>query len=234
MIGFMRRRDPVAVFNAWHYMHHNQRRQEHLASLGLDLANRSVLEVAAGIGDHTSFFLDRGCSVVVTEGRAENVKLLRRRYADLDVRRLDLDDPPAEFAPTVEIVYCYGALYHLGRPAEALAFLSERTSDLLLLETCVSPGDGIEMNPVTEAKGNPSQALKGTGCRPTRRWIWAELEKHFPFVYLTVTQPWHDEFPLDWKAPGDGKLTRSVFVAAKRELTLPTLSPRLLDRQARH
>jgi hypothetical protein len=228
------RRDPLAVFNGWHYLHHNQRRQEHLASLGLDLADRSVLEVAAGIGDHTSFFLDRGCSVIVTEGRPENVKLLRTRYPELDVRRLDLDDPPADFAETAEVIYCYGALYHLARPAEALAFLAEHTSDLLLLETCVSPGDAIELNPVSEEGANPSQALSGTGCRPTRPWIWTELEKHFPFVYLTVTQPWHEEFPLDWHAPANGKLTRAVFVAARRELSLPTLSPELLDRQTRH
>jgi SAM-dependent methyltransferase len=223
------------VFNSWHYQRHTQRRQEHLASLGLHLAGRSVLEVGAGIGDHTSFFLDRGCLVLVTEARPENLKVVRERYPDLDVRRLDLDDPPSEFAPTVEVVYCYGTLYHLARPAEALAFLAERTSDLLLLETCVSLGDALELNRVREKKRDFSQALEGTGCRPTRPWVWAELEKHFPFVYVTVTQPWHEEFPLDWRAAvGDDGLTRSVFVAAKRELALSTLSPRLLDQQTRH
>jgi len=234
MIKRRSRRDPLAVFNGWHYVRHNQRRQEHLVSLGLDLIDRSVLEVAAGVGDHTSFFLDRGCSVLVTEGRPKNVKLLQKRYPNLEVRRLDLDSPPADFAPMVEVVYCYGALYHLARPAEALTFLGEHTTDLLLLETCVSPGDAIELNPVTEARGDPSQALKGTGCRPTRPWIWAELERNFPFVYVTVTQPWHEEFPLDWQAPAGTGLTRSVFVAAKRELALPTLSPKLLNQQRRH
>lgn len=230
----LKKRDPLAVFNGWHYLRHNQRRQEHLASLGLDLENRSVLEVAAGIGDHTSFFLDRGCSVVVTEGRPENVRLLRKRYPSLDVRRLDLDNPPLEFEPPVEVVYCYGALYHLAKAAQAVAFLAQRTSDLLLLETCVSAGDTVELNPVNEAKSDLSQALQGTGCRPTRPWVWAALEEHFPFVYLTVTQPWHEEFPLDWRTPARAGLTRSVFVAARRERTLPTLSPRLLDQQTRH
>lgn len=205
----------MAVFNSWHYHRHTQRRQEHLTSLGLDLADRSVLEVGAGIGDHTSFFLDCACSVLVTEARPENQKVVRERYPDLAVRRLDLDDPPSEFVPTIEVVYCYG--------------------DLLLLETCVSLGDALERNPVREKKSDFSQALEGTGCRPTRPWVWAELEKHFPFVYVTVTQPWHEEFPLDWRAPvGDDGLTRSVFVAAKRELALSTLSPRLLYQQTRH
>lgn len=40
-------------FHSIFYLRHNARRQEHLATLGLDLGNKSVLEVGAGIGDHT-------------------------------------------------------------------------------------------------------------------------------------------------------------------------------------
>jgi hypothetical protein len=54
---------PIDVFHSAHYQRHNQRRQEHLASLGLDISGATVLEVGAGIGDHTSFFLDRGCQI---------------------------------------------------------------------------------------------------------------------------------------------------------------------------
>ncbi len=48
--------DPLASFATDDYRRHNSRRLEHLATLGLDLAGRKVLEVGAGIGDHTSFF----------------------------------------------------------------------------------------------------------------------------------------------------------------------------------
>src|SRR5947209_7710528 len=133
---------PVDDFHNWDYLRHNQRRQEHLASLGLPLEGRSVLETGAGIGDHTSFFLDRGCTVVVTEARPENLDYLRGRFPSLAVEALDLDRPDAAFAPRCDVVYCYGTLYHLSRPAEALAFLAERCGDLLLLETWVSPADG--------------------------------------------------------------------------------------------
>ena len=54
------------------YQRHNQRRQEHLASLQLDLVGKSVLEVGAGVGDHTFYFLDRDCTVVSVEARREN------------------------------------------------------------------------------------------------------------------------------------------------------------------
>src|ERR1700689_2103588 len=66
------------VFHSPNYLRHNARRLEHLASLGLDLHGRSVLELGAGIGDHTTFFLDRDCSVVSVEPRPENCHLFRQ------------------------------------------------------------------------------------------------------------------------------------------------------------
>lgn len=227
---------PLEEFHADHYLRHNQRRQEHLASLNLPLAGRSVLEVGAGIGDHTSFFLDRGCSVLTSDGRPENVAVLRERYPWIAVRLLDLDDPDLSLADTVEIVYCYGTLYHLARPAEALAFLAARCSSLLLLETCVSFGDDLSLNVVDEASFHPSQAVSGRGCRPTRPWVLDQLRRHFERVYIPLTQPWHPEFPLDWTAspPAAGELSRAIFVASRERLDNPLLTERLPERQTRH
>jgi len=51
--------DPAAMevalndFHSVGYLRHNARRLEHLNSLGLDISGRSVLELGAGIGDHT-------------------------------------------------------------------------------------------------------------------------------------------------------------------------------------
>ena len=64
------------------YIRHNARRLEHLASLHLDLRHKSVLELGAGIGDHSSFYLDRGCRVTAVEPRPENVAVLRERQRD--------------------------------------------------------------------------------------------------------------------------------------------------------
>jgi hypothetical protein len=229
-------RPPTACedFRSDEYLHHNQRRQEHLASLELPLPGASVLEVGAGLGDHTSFFIDRGCMVTTTDGRPENVDLLGRRYPELDVRLLDLDPPPAQ--PIVaDVVYCYGLLYHVSDPSATLTFLARCTRELLLLETCVSFGDEEEINPVSELSETPSQALSGTGCRPTRPWIWARLAEHFEHVYATATQPWHDQFPLDWSSPPPGGgLTRAVFVGSHRPLDSRSLVDRLPQVQRRH
>lgn len=224
----VRARRPENSFHSAHYLRHTQRRQEHLATLGLPLAGRSVLEVGAGVGDHTSFFTDRGCDVLATDGRDANVAVLRRRFGPQAARALNLDDPDPQFTRPFEVVYCYGTLYHLSRPQEALAYLAARCSGMLLLETCVSFGDEEAVNLTPEPRWNPSQAVSSFGCRPTRPWVHARLQEHFSHVYSPVTQPWHDEFPLDWtQPPPAGRLSRAVFVASRERLSMPSLTESL-------
>jgi ubiquinone/menaquinone biosynthesis C-methylase UbiE len=185
----------------------------------LDLHGATVLEVGAGIGDHTSFFIDRGCKVVSTEARESNLEIIRSRYPDIEVRHLDCDNPDPDFNERFDIVYCYGLLYHLNKPAEAIDFMSRRCKKMLLLETCVSVGDGDSIHLCAEDPNNPTQAISGRGCRPTRYWVFNQLKKHFEFVYLPMTQPNHEEFPIDWTvAPDPNMFTRAVFIASRQRL----------------
>jgi hypothetical protein len=231
-------RDPIAQFRSDFYIRHNCRRQEHLASLGLDLANRSVLEVGAGIGDHTSFFLDRDCTVTVTEVREENLQVIKKRFADVEVLRLDLDAPEASFNRQFELVYCYGTLYHLRHPGQALEFLASRCTDTFLLETCVSYTDNEQINALPEVIEDPSQASSGIGCRPARSWVFNKLKALFPFAYIPITQPWHEEFPLDWTdtrlAADPKRLWRSVFIASRRKIANDRLVDSIPMKQVRH
>src|SRR5437870_2171853 len=104
----------INSFSNYWYIRHNQRRQEHLASLNLDLFDKTVLEVGAGIGDHSSFWVDRSCKLLITEARIENLNLIKERFPDEQVQQLNLDD---HYLPDnlghFDIVYCYGLLYHL-------------------------------------------------------------------------------------------------------------------------
>jgi SAM-dependent methyltransferase len=225
--------DPEIQFHTENYLRHNDRRLRHLASLELPLSGRSVLEVGAGIGDHTAFFLARGCSIVTTDARAENLRVLRARYPQLDVRALDLDHPRGLADASFDVVYCYGLLYHLTRPAEAIAFMARVCRDLLLLETCVSFGDEEAVRWCDEPAEHPTQSVAGRGCRPTRPWVYRRLRDHFEHVYVPLTQPDHEEFPVDWTiAPSSSeKLIRSVFIAARRSLPTPGLVEGLPSRQ---
>lgn len=230
--------EPVRWFRNRYYQRLNGRRWEHLAQLGLPLGGRSVLEVGAGIGDHTGFFLDRGCRVTATEGRPENLAYLARRFRGeeaVSTHPLDLDEPVDVPGGPWEVCYCYGVLYHLLRPAEALAFLAPRVTDMLLLETVCGFGDGPEVNLVPESETRSSQSLRGTGCRPTRPWVMRELGRHFEHVYTTVRQPWHPEFESDWRPRGGGGLWvgRAVFVGSRRPIPSPALTAELPVTQER-
>lgn len=234
-------------FDKPEYLAINKARLSHLASLGLDLTNKTVLEIGAGIGQLTGFFEERDCRVVSVEGRLENIREYLRKYPERSLvwRISDFDSSNTVIfyadlnlffrllLPVSDIVFCYGFLYHIVDPSFTLSGLSEKCSELFLLESCVNHTDDGLIRYVSEPVTEPDQSLDGRACRPARDWIMAELRKHFDYVYLTATQPRHDDFPLEWPSQNSGN-SRAVFVASRRELNLPALTTKLLTRQVRH
>jgi SAM-dependent methyltransferase len=214
---------PFSVFLAPGAEAINRARQQHLASLGLDLEGKKVLEVGAGIGLHTPFFLERGCDVTVTDGRPENVAEIARRLPQVRTAVVDLEvDRPLGELGRFDIVYCYGLLYHLGNPERALARLAEVCDGMLLLETAVSPGNHDELLFVRDPD-YLNQAVSGVGCRPTRLWVLNRLHMLFGHAYIPRSQPDHVDFPSDWKQPPIQLMYRSIFVGSRAPLTRPTL-----------
>jgi hypothetical protein len=226
---------PSLVFTSEGYQRHNRRRQEHLASLELPITGKTVLELGAGIGDHSSFFLDRGCALTVTDAREDNLEVVKQRYPMVPSFVLDIETASPQSMPQHQIVYSYGLLYHLNNPSHAISLFSEWSSELLLLETWVSFGKELAINIVAEDGANASQAASGVGCRPTRAWLRAELQKRFEYVYAPITQPSHAEFPTDWTRPQswpEGVPSRAVFVASRQALSSDRLTLELPDFQA--
>ena len=228
--------DPVRFFRSDHYLRLNARRLEHLASLRIPVAGLSVLEVGAGIGDHSHYFIDRGCSVTITEARAENLSFLEKSYPDCPVRSLDMDSPSDIDGSPFDMIYCYGLLYHLSKPKQALSFLSQNTTGMLFLETRVSFGEEKEINLTTERQSHPGEAYSGIGCKPTRSWLFETLQQLFKYVYLPTTQPRHEEFPLDWTDAEKHKAwcQRAIFIASHEPLENDNLTTSLADHQIRH
>lgn len=232
------------AFRTGFYQRYNQRRLEHLASLGLELSDKSVLEIGAGVGDLTGFFLDRGCRVTSMEARAENIQRCADTFRSGDwhpsislrLVHCDVESLSRNVSGRFDIVFCYGLLYHTEDPAAVLQVLSDHTDGMLLLETCVSQGDHEAVNPVQEDVGLASQSYHGPGCRPTRPWLLSRLRALFAHVYVPATQPASPEFILDWTAPPppEQPLIRAVFVASRQPLTSPLLLDHLPQRQRRN
>jgi len=219
-----------AVFETDDARHINRARLEHLASLGLPIDRASVIEVGAGIGLLGGFFEQRGCRLVSTDGRADNVAEMHRRFPNRQVCQVDLDHATdLSSLGRFDIAFCYGTLYHLANPADALAALAG-IADMLLLETCLTPGSHTDVHLVRESDSS-NQALAGVGCRPTRPWVMERLRSLWGHAYTTVTQPHHPDFETDWKLPYKHGNHRAVFVATRTPLALPTLMTTLPDRQ---
>lgn len=224
---------PYDVFLSSNALAINRARQEHLASIGLDLNNKRVLEVGAGIGLHTDFFLNLNCDVTVTDGNKENVSEIRRRHPTLrsEVLNLELNEPLSHLG-SYDLVYCYGLLYHVKNAESALARLAEVCSGQILLETCVSLGQYEEIIYLQDFISN-NQAISGIGSRPTRIWVQNKLRKYFGYAYIPVTQPDHPDFPLNWLCPHTNLLYRSIFVGSKVPLSNESLQTNLPSEQAK-
>ena len=208
----------------------NAARQQHLASLGLDLDRKRVLEVGAGIGLHTGFFEERGCDILSTDGNPLNVAEMLGRFPQRKIGVLDLDRPAAlNGLGMFDIVYCYGALYHLDDPEGALARLAAICRGQILLETIVMPGDFPELHRTTEPL-SPNQGIRGLGTRPTRPWVMSALRRHFGHAYTTLDQPDFPDFVTDWQMIDHPGNLRAVFVGSKCPLVLPGLTASLPKR----
>jgi FkbM family methyltransferase len=217
---------PETAFRNPAYLRMNARRLEHLAGLGLPIAGRDVLEVGAGIGDLTSFFLDRGCQVTAIEPRPENRAYFAAQYGDPGISPAErLRILPGDAwrlsvhgaVPPHSVLFCYGLLFHLDRPLDALREMAASCTDLMILETRVSFASDERLEAEDEA--NPTNAVSGRGCLPSRRWVYARLAELFEHVYMPLTQPAHPQFQLNWRGrePAPGR-HRAIFVASRREL----------------
>lgn len=195
----------------------NSARQTHLASLGLDLTGKKVLEVGAGIGLHTPFFLERNCDITVTDGLPNNVGEIKRRHPTLNSFVLDLEqDVSLEHLGHFDVIYCYGLLYHLQNAESAIRRMAE-ISDVLLLETVVSTSKENDIFFLADHSGN-NGSIVGKACRPSRLWVLNQLNKNYGHGYISATQPNYPDFCTNWEAPSH-QPTRSIFVGSKSSIT---------------
>ena len=206
----------------------NRARLDHLASLGLAVNGRSALEVGAGVGHLSRFFLERGCRLVTTEARPENVAELRRRFPDVRSEVADVEDSLAPLG-RFEIVFCYGLLYHLESPVRALRNMAEVCDDLLLIETvvCDSP---LPVARLDDETLTVSQALRGIAHRPSSSYLALALNRiGFDYIYAATGRPEYPDYI--WTPSGDGAfsrdghLLRGVFVAARCAIDSAGLVP---------
>lgn len=191
----------LELFRDETYLKINKARFDHLASLKLPWKGKTVLEVGAGIGDQTEFLLKQGAIVTATDGRPENVAIIKNRFNIVPTQVLDLEAPMSTWGDCLrqfDVVHCYGVLYHLKNPFDALAKLTHAAKEWIIVETCVSADTGISNHTEPEANTDPRSCLHGWSCRPSRASVMNALRELMGNAYITLTQPDYREFVLNW------------------------------------
>jgi SAM-dependent methyltransferase len=217
------------VFDAPNALAINRARMEHLSSLGLPLAGKSVLDVGAGVGYLARALVEMGCRVHCVEAREENVAVLRARHPDIPATVADAERFELASLGRFDAVFCYGLLYHLENPVAALRNMAAACGELLILETIISDHDQLVVQ-FEDEPPSTNQALSRIGNRPSPAFVGYALNRAgFAHVYAPRVPPAHEDFRFRWKNDlahrRDGHPLRCVFIASRRPLDQASLVP---------
>jgi SAM-dependent methyltransferase len=199
----------------------NQVRFDHLQSLGLPWAGKSILDMGCGVGHLTQILAKKGYRIAGADGREENIRVFRQRHPELPAHVANVEEKLTALGE-FDIVLCYGLLYHLENPFQALRNLASICRGVLVVETIVCDHELPVAVWVDETK-SANQALLGLGCRPSPSLVTLALNRAgFPLVYAPLHAPSHPEFEVRWSNSlawtQDGHVIRSVFIASREPL----------------
>jgi SAM-dependent methyltransferase len=207
----------------------NRARLEHLASLELRLEGRRVLDVGSGPAHLAQFFVERGCSVVSTDARQENIDRMRELYPRHEGHVADVEETDFSQFGRFDVVFCYGLLYHLENPLRALRNVAAVCDDLLLLETMICDSSAPVLR-LEDEYLSANQALRGLAHRPSPSWVGTALNR-IGFRHVTIARepPDHQDYRFEWRNDAatarDGHLLRAIFVASRQPLANERLVP---------
>jgi SAM-dependent methyltransferase len=229
----IRRHGGLEVFDAPNAVALNQARIANLASMGLPLAGKRVLDIGCGVGHLGARLAEMGSSVVCVDGRESNIASLRTRYPRLEAHVGNVETEELSRFGRFQIVFCYGLLYHLENPLQSLRNMASVCDEMVLLETIICDHE-LALVRVEDESTDVNQALGGIAGRPTPHYVVLALNRvGFPFVYAPVTPPEHEDFRFEWRnnldCARDGHNLRCVFVASRTELKNPALISLLSD-----
>ena len=219
----------AAVFDQPKTVNLTTARLDHLDTLDLPLDGRRVLDVGAGVGHLSQYFVNRGCDVTCTDGRQSNIDRLRELYPGLNSAACDVQSDALSPLGMFDVVFCYGLLYHLESPVPALRNMASVCKHLLLLETQVCD-HVLPVLRLGQEDDSADQALAGLGGRPSPSYLVMVFRKiGFEYVYAPKLPPAHPDFRFHWNGLGStGKKNHSircVFIASREKLSNNHLVP---------
>ena len=190
------------------------------------LAGRTVLELGCGTGELGEAFAGFGCRVISVDVNPAYIDIVNQRYPRRETHVLDLEGFDADRFRDIDIVLCFGLLYHLERPTAFLRRLST-VADTVFLETVVADTDQAACEAVRET--GPDQGHSGSGCRPSPAWIEMMMSSlGYEVRDISAGRAnWGGEYPsvYDWEPRNDGAWMRGKAFLRKMFILERSASP---------
>lgn len=207
---------PEILFDKHYYLEINEARwataEKILSSLP---ALKTCIDAGSGPGWFAQQLVNAGLNVFGFDGRPELAAEARLRVPEALFATLDITgNQAAQFLPRVDLVFCFGLLYHLENPFAAIRNLFECTEEFLLIETQIAPDEGPDCRLISEGR-NMTQGLTYHALIPSRTSLVKMLYiSGFSHVMRYTGRVAHDDF-IDMP---NKRHRREIFLASRNQL----------------
>jgi len=158
----------------------------------LELSN--AVDAGCGVGYFSKTLVECGLNACGFDGREENVAEARHRFPQIPFEQGDIEERAILQLGRFDFVLCFGLLYHLENPLQAMRNLRGLTGKCLLLESMCVP----EERPAMLLRNEPrqdDQSLTSMALYPSESSLVKMLYRvGFGMVYRVRPLPDHEDF----------------------------------------
>lgn len=176
-------------------------------ALGLSTA----VDSGCGVGFFSQTLAECGLYTCGFDARVENIEEARRRFPGIPFEQADVEAREITRLGQFDLVLCFGLLYHLESPLQAVRNLSAITEKCLLLESMCLPEERCSLLLRQEPRQD-DQSLTEMACYPSESTLVRMLYRAgFAKVYRATPLPDHEDF----HETREHKQRRTVLLASR-------------------
>src|SRR5215467_1095135 len=154
----------------------------------------NAVDAGCGVGFFSQTLAECGLNACGFDARAENVEEARGRFPGIPFEEADIEDLKIQQVGRFDLVLCFGLLYHLENPLQAIRNLRAITEKCLLLESICVPEERCTLLLRQEPRQD-DQSLTELACYPSENSLVKMLYRAgFANVYRITLTPNHDDF----------------------------------------
>jgi SAM-dependent methyltransferase len=181
----------------------------------------TAVDIGCGVGYFSSVLDSTGLKVLGLDAREQNVLEARRRYPHIQFEVMNVEDPCVLEFGHFDLVFCFGLLYHLENPFQAVRNMSSMTTQVALLEGVCYPSAESLMVLVDEDDLD-DQGINHIAFYPSEiSLIKMLLRSGYTSCFLPRTMPDHSFY----HPPKGSFRYRTLLIASKQPLRLASLIP---------